>query len=88
MAIEKQMEMEPDATAAEEPAEEQAESSSETVSLPMSILGGQEVKPGDVVRLEVVSADGDNVTVKYASEAPAPVAEEKKGMEGMAAAFD
>jgi len=92
MAIEKYSEM-PDA---ENPAEEQApgeESEApmedQTVSIPMSILGGQSVKPGDVVRLEVTGVDEDSgdVTVKYASEKPAPEPA-KRGMEGMAAEFD
>ena len=71
----------------EEPTEEVAE---ETVSLPMTILGGKSVAAGDVVRLEVVSVDedGGNVTVKYATESEAPAAEEPMGVEGMAAEFD
>lgn len=37
----------------------------ETTTIPLSIVGGQEVKPGDVVRLKVVSVDGENLTVEY-----------------------
>lgn len=37
----------------------------ETTTIPLSIVGGQEVKPGDVVRLRVVSVDGENLTVEY-----------------------
>lgn len=58
-----------------------------TASIPVSLLAGKTVAPGDVVRLEVVSMDdeGGNVVVKYAAEAPAP---EAQGAEGMAAEFD
>lgn len=74
------MEMAPEAM--EETAEEV------TASLPVSILAGKTVAPGDVVRLEVVSLDdeGGNVVVRYATEAPAPGG--KRGMEGLAAEFD
>lgn len=39
----------------------------ETATLSLSLLGGQSVKPGDVIRLEVVesSEDDGTVTVKY-----------------------
>lgn len=39
--------------------------SKETASIPTSLLAGQMVKPGDVVRLRVVSVDEDEVTVSY-----------------------
>lgn len=44
----------------------------ETVDIPASILQGKTVNPGDVVRLEVVTADDGSgtVTVKYATEEP------------------
>ncbi len=66
--------------------QEEAPMDEQTVSLPMSILAGKSVEPGDVVRLEVVSKDDEegNITVKYA-ETPAP---EKQGVSGMAAEFD
>jgi hypothetical protein len=50
-----------------EPSEVEVEE--ETVEIPTSILGGQEVTPGDVVRLEVVTLNGDSgtVTVKYST---------------------
>ncbi len=69
---------------------EEAPMEQQTVSIPMSILGGQSVKPGDVVRLEVTGVDEDSgeVTVKYASEKPAQEPAKKMGMEGMAAEFD
>lgn len=55
----------------------------ETATLSLALLGGQQVKPGDTIRLEVVesSADDGTVTVKYAKPAP-------KGEMGMAAEFD
>lgn len=59
----------------------------ESASIPLSILGGQTVTPGDVVRLEVVSLDDENgvINVKYAK----PKAEPKKlGVDAMAAEFD
>lgn len=40
---------------------------SETAELPLSIVGGQEVKEGDVVRLRVVAVGDDSITVQYAS---------------------
>jgi len=67
------------------PVEETTEEA--TASIPVSLLAGKTVAPGDVVRLEVVSMDeeGGNVTVKYAATPKAP---EKVGMESMAAEFD
>lgn len=59
----------------------------ESATIPTSLLGGQAVSPGDVVRLEVVSLDEENglVNVKYAK----PKAEPKKlGVEALAAEFD
>lgn len=45
---------------------------SETVDIPLSIIGDKEITPGDTVRLEVVSVDneGGMFTAKYASPAP------------------
>lgn len=61
------------------------EESSETASIPASIVGGQKVSPGDVIRLEVVSADGGTITVKYAD----PEENEKMmGAEAMASEFN
>lgn len=72
----------------ESPAEEMddsGEEKSETASIPTSIVGDQKVSPGDVIRLQVVSADGDTITVKYAD----PEQEEKPmGAEAMASEFD
>lgn len=47
--------------------EEMPEEESESVSLPLSILGGQTVAPGDVVKLQVVEVDdeGGMISVKY-----------------------
>lgn len=80
MAIEKTM-MPPGAES------EAAATEEVTASLPVSILAGKSVSRGDVLRLEVVSLDeeGGAVTVKYATEAPAP---EAVGAESMAAEFD
>lgn len=57
-------------TAPEMPEVEVAEETS--TSIPASILGGQSVSPGDVIRLEVINADDENgmVTVKYATQNP------------------
>lgn len=92
MPIERYSEMPDTEPAAEAPEAEQAEAPMEeaTASLPMSLLAGKSVAPGDVVRLEVVGVDdeGGNVTVKYASEPPVAAADEKRGLDGMAAAFD
>lgn len=60
----------------------EVESQDETVEIPASILGGQKIKPGDVVRLEVVGEPDESgmVKVKYAvPESPDDV------MGGMAA---
>lgn len=57
---------------------------SETVELPLSILGGQEVSAGDVVRLEVVETGDGIVRVRY----PRETKEEKKGVEALGAMFD
>lgn len=43
-----------------------AETEEETAMVPMSILAGQEVSEGDVVRLRVVSVDPENETVELA----------------------
>lgn len=61
------------------------ESTNETVDLPASILAGQTVAPGDVVRLEVVSVDDETgmVTAKYATATPTA-----KGSDSMAEEFD
>lgn len=81
MAVEYKEEMASEVV--EEPTSEEV-----TASLPVSILAGKTVAPGDVVRLEVVSLDdeGGNVVVRYAAEAPAP--EKAEGISGMAAEFD
>lgn len=52
---------------AEVAAEMPEEEVSESVSLPLSLLGGQTVAPGDMVRLQVVDVDdeGGIVNVKY-----------------------
>ncbi len=44
------------------------EDAGETTEIPSSMLEGQTVKPGDVVRLEVVADNSDSgtITVKYA----------------------
>lgn len=46
------------------PAAESEEES--TAMIPMDILAGQSVEPGDVVRLKVVSVDEENGTVELA----------------------
>lgn len=57
----------PDQNNAPEPAND---SDSETVDIPVSMLMGQTVSPGDVIRLEVVTVNEDSgtVTAKYATE--------------------
>lgn len=73
---------------------EDDDASEETASLPVSILAGKTVEPGDVVRLEVVSVDDGNITVKYATESPekkdheCECEKEDKGVKSMAAEFD
>lgn len=55
-------------------AESPQEDSAETTEIPVSMLEGQSVQPGDVVRLEVVSNNEDSgtITVKYAQPKEAP----------------
>lgn len=60
------------------------ESSSETISLPKSMLRGKTAAVGDVVRLKVVSDDGESLTVEYAEE---PAKEKPMGVEAMASEF-
>lgn len=59
----------------------------ETVSIPMSAIGGQQVKPGDVIRLKVVSVDTEsgaiNAVYDHGDDAPAG-----GGSDSMAAEFD
>lgn len=57
-----------------EETEEVSEVSESTVDIPVSILAGQTVAPGDVIKLEVVSSDDGSgtVTVKYAAPEPEP----------------
>lgn len=55
---------------------------SSTAELPLSIVGGQAVKEGDVVRLKVISVGDGSITVQYA--APPKMG----GSDGMAKEFD
>lgn len=69
-------------------AEESPEESSETMEIPVSMLGGQSVSPGDVIRLEVVASDEGSgvVKVKYA-ESKSDESQEM-GIDGAAAKFE
>ncbi len=42
----------------------------QTTLLPKSVVGGKQLKPGDVCELEVVADHGDDYEVKYAEQAP------------------
>ena len=56
-----------------------------TASLPLSIIAGQTVNPGDVIQLRVVSADGETIVVAYdhpADETPAGSDELAEEFEG------
>jgi len=71
------MEAEPAAEEVAEVSEEvEAPEGPETATLSLAILGGQQVSPGDIVRLEVVESDADSgtVTVKYKSPGDSGVA--------------
>ena len=46
--------------------ESEETSTSITATVPVTIIGDQSVSPGDMIQLEVVSVDGDTITVKYA----------------------
>lgn len=70
--IEKPMGDEPEGSPMDNPMEESEEGEAPeggTATIPTSLLAGQAVNPGDVVRLEVVSTDPKSgmVTVKYAT---------------------
>lgn len=58
-----------------------------TTVIPAAMLGGQEVAPGDVVQLEVVSVDSEtgDVTARYAMPEET---EEVGGIDEMSAAFE
>jgi len=64
------MESESDVDTAPEMPEAETASGGDSTTIPISILGGQKVSPGDVIRLEVIGADDDTgtVTVKYATQ--------------------
>lgn len=71
--------------AVEEEVSETPDTSGETTVIPSSLLGGNTVKPGDVVRLEVVSMDENGVTVRYSK----PKEGQKAGsIDMMAEVFD
>lgn len=78
MAIERMEEMMEEA-----PEMAEAESISQ---IPLSLLGGQTVAPGDVVRLEVVDVDEDGgmVNVRYSK----PEETKALGADALAAEFD
>lgn len=73
-----------DDPAADNPVEKEAE---ETAMVPMSILNGQEVAEGDVVRLRVVSVDEENQTVELAY-ASSPAKSRNAPLDEMAGKFD
>lgn len=54
---------------AEAPEEETPEESSNTFTLPIEALSGQELKPGDQVSLEVVRVNEDSVEVRKPGDA-------------------
>lgn len=57
---------------AEEASEtEEVSPSAETTMLPITMLAGQSVAPGDVVRLEVVSVNDEDGSVEVKYSAPA-----------------
>lgn len=63
-----------DAKMADNPQPEPREdaSDSETATLPKSVLGGKEFKPGEEVVLEIVQVNEDSVVVRYATEEKEP----------------
>lgn len=52
--------------------ESASEDQSETAELPLSIVGDQPVKEGDVIRLTVVSVDQDSGTINVAYDHAKP----------------
>jgi hypothetical protein len=91
MPIERQAIMDEGMEAGAPPEEAAPEAPDEaTASLPMSLLAGKKVAPGDAVPMEVVSVDEEagTFTAKYAAEPPAPAEEEPSGVKGMSAEFD
>jgi hypothetical protein len=67
----------------QEESKEQASGDDDTATLSIDMLGGKQVNPGDIVRLEVTSVNPDDgtVTVKYATAG-------KPGIAKAANAFD
>lgn len=43
-----------------------AEEAPDTISIPRSVLGDRQCKPGEILRMEVVDADEDGAEVKLA----------------------
>lgn len=84
MAIESAREYSETEVESPEMEEMETETAEETTMLPITLLAGQKVAPGDVVRLEVVSVNDDDgsVEVKYATATPKPSA-----IDGMASKF-
>lgn len=85
MAIEKMMEDSEEVESLESP-ETVDETEVETVDVPLTMLGGATVAPGDVIRLEVVSSNDDSgsVTLKYAT----PKKASDEGIGAMARKFE
>lgn len=74
----------------EAPAAEEV-SVAESVDLPRSIIGDQDVAEGDVIRLEVVAVDDENGVLKVRYAHPKEAEEETEAepsIEGLAKAFD
>lgn len=68
----------------EHPEETPDAEAQESATLPLSIVGAQPLKEGDVVKLKVLGVDSEAGTFDVAYEhAPKP-----KGIEHMASAFD
>lgn len=67
-----------------------AEESQETTEIPLSIVGGQPVKEGDVIRLTVVGVnqEGGSITVTYAHGGGGGGRQYRGGSDSMAAEFD
>jgi len=79
----------PDTTDSENPSQDNPADESnegETATLPISIVGSQQVKEGDVIRLKVVSVDENGGVLNVAYDQPSP--QEGSATDKMAAEFD
>jgi hypothetical protein len=70
-----------------EPSDNPQEESSESATLPISVLGGKDVQPGDEVSVKVVSVDSENGTVTVECCTDSGEMKKPGGVDAMASEF-